>query len=145
MRRRRKRSRARASTAVQPDAHVQPNVDWADCGDDDEDGDEGTPPDEEEGEEEEAERCTDLGVAASGFSEAPSRLAGASRSVAVDAVMTAVAAALGRTLGYSGGEYEMEQCEGDGAPSFEVLVYVPHGHRLAPNSTVRRSKRCGAS
>ena len=26
----------------------------------------------------------------------------------------------------------MEQCEGDGAPSFEVLVYVPHGHRLAP-------------
>ena len=136
MRRRRKRSRARASTAVQPDAHGQSNVDRADCGDDGEDGDEGIPPDQEEGENEEAERCTDAGVAACRASEVPSCLAGATTSAVANAVVTAVAAVLDKTLGYSGGEYEVEQYEGDGVSTFEVLVFAPNGHRLTPEQYV---------
>ena len=43
---------------------------------------------------------------------------------------------LRKTLGYSGGEYEVEQYEGDGVSTFEVLVFAPNGHRLTPEQYV---------
>jgi hypothetical protein len=111
MRQRRRRSRERASTAVQSDVLVPSNVDWAEGGDVDEEGGE----DKLYTEEEEAVRS-------------------ASHSVADDAVLTAVAAALDKSLGLRDAAFEIEQSEIDGAPLglFEVLVSKPRGHRIAP-------------
>ena len=124
-RRRRSRSRARATAAARRDvlgpSNVVPtsNVDWADCGDDDDDEDGSE--DRQAGEGEKVERFADLLF-----------LPGASHSVAVDAVRADVAIALGSTLGREL-DFEVEQTEIDGEPSgfFEVLVSVPHGYRIA--------------
>ena len=134
-RRRRSRSRARAAAAARRDIlgpfNVVPpsNVDWADCGDedDDEDGSE----DRQAGEDEKVERFAALGASVPGHPEAPLFLPGASHSVAADAVRADIAIALGSIFGREL-DFEIEQTEIDGAPSgcFEVLVSKPHGFRI---------------